>query len=76
MFIVDTADTAVDGSTEAPNVKTGPAETEGVASNPNMVPLEIAEFVVPLPVEEVTRTGPPVGIRFVPLGETAGTDPA
>lgn len=77
MLVVDAAETAVDGSTEEPNLKTGPAKVEGFAANPKMLPLEkVAEVLVLVPalalvpigtkllvlVEEVNRRALPVDI--------------
>lgn len=45
---VDAAETAVDGSTEEPNLKTGPAELKGFAVDPKMLPLKVIEVLGPV----------------------------
>lgn len=49
MMVVDAADTLVDGSGKAPNLKARSPETLGVSAAPKMMPLEVAELKLPVP---------------------------
>ncbi|KAL3630068.1 hypothetical protein CASFOL_023052 [Castilleja foliolosa] len=56
-LVVDATETEVAGSTAPPNLKTRPAELDGFAVSPKMLPVLAAKVLVgtefPLPVEEV-----------------------
>lgn len=56
MLEVDDVETVVTKSTEPPNLKKGPAEFEGFAANPKMLPLGAAEVLVLVPVGTMFET--------------------
>lgn len=75
MLAVDADVTEDDGSTEE-NLKTGPAKGAGATVEPNMLPVEPPNVLVPVPesamlVEEVERTVTPADTWFVSLAEAA-----
>lgn len=84
MVVVDAADTLVDGSGEAPNLKGGPPETLGVSDAPKVILPEVAELTLPVPdgtmsetlTEGVKIAGTAVEISCVLLFNVAVNDPA